>query len=53
MKKEYITVKEAALELRVHELTIYRWIKEGKLQSVKVGQKNVRIEREELNKIIK
>ena len=31
------TVKEVATELGVHQQTVYRWIKSGKLESIKIG----------------
>ena len=31
-----ITIKEAANFLRINRLTLYRWIKEGKVRTVKV-----------------
>lgn len=40
--EEYYTVNQAALVLKVHPLTIRRYIKEGRLKAVKVGG-NVRI----------
>jgi len=39
---EFYTVNQAAIALKVHPLTIRRYIKEGKLKAVRVGG-NVRI----------
>lgn len=33
-----LTVREAATQLRVSRPTIYRWIKTGRLKSVRYGQ---------------
>lgn len=38
---EFMTVKEVAARLRVTEVTVYRWIGEGKLASTKVGGKRL------------
>lgn len=38
MKREYYMPQEVADMLGVKVLTIYRWIKEGKLHAVKIGQ---------------
>jgi acetyl-CoA synthetase len=48
---EYLTVQEIAKMLKVHEQTVFRWIREGKLESVKIGS-NLRITQEQLNKFI-
>lgn len=45
--EEFYTVNQAALVLKVHHLTIRRYIKEGKLKAVRVGG-NVRISVNEL-----
>ena len=34
----FLTVKEVAAMLRVSEMTIYRLVKSGELESVKVGR---------------
>lgn len=44
---ELYTISQAALTLKVHQLTIRRYIKEGKLKAVKVGG-NVRVPLNEL-----
>jgi excisionase family DNA binding protein len=48
---EYLTVQEIAKMLKVHEQTVFRWIREGKLESVKIGS-NLRITREQLDEFI-
>lgn len=40
--EEFFTVNQAAISLKVHPLTIRRYIKEGKLKAVRVGG-NVRV----------
>ncbi len=40
--EEFYTVNQAAITLKVHSLTIRRYIKEGKLKALRVGG-NIRI----------
>ena len=47
-----LTCKQAAELLQVHEWTVRRWIRENKLESVKIGHTR-RIMREQLDKMIK
>ena len=44
---ELYTINQAALTLKVHQLTIRRYIKQGKLKAVRVGG-NVRVPLNEL-----
>lgn len=44
---DLLTVKQAAILIKVHHLTIRRYIADGKLKAVKVGG-NVRISEKEL-----
>lgn len=44
---------EAAIYLGVSVKTIYRWIDNGKLKAVKVGDKLIKISREEIIEIQK
>ncbi len=46
-----LTADELARVLRVGRTTVYRWAKEGRLPSVKIG-KTVRFNRLEIEKII-
>jgi excisionase family DNA binding protein len=51
---EYLAVKEAADRLGVHENTIRRAIKDGRLDAVKVGQRGAwRIEASALDRLIR
>ncbi len=50
-KKEFYLAQELADKLRVHIMTIYRYIKAGKLKAHKIG-KEFRIERDEFNKFL-
>lgn len=50
-KVEYYTIEEIAVMLKVAYLTVYRWIRSGKLVAVKAG-KQYRIERSKLDKFL-
>jgi len=52
MNENYYTVKEVADMMKVHENTIWRWIKEGKLKSFKLPSGRTRISGLELDKIV-
>ena len=49
--KEMLTIKELAEKLRVHERTVRRWIKKGKIRVIKVDRA-IRISDEEYNRLI-
>lgn len=49
---ELLTVSEVAKTLGLHEITIRRHIKQGRLKALKVGRK-VRIKREDLEEFMK
>jgi excisionase family DNA binding protein len=34
---EFVTVAEVAKRLRVSKMTVYRWVRSGDLESVRVG----------------
>ncbi len=51
MQKELLRPDEAASLLRVSRWTIYRWIKEGKLEATKIGG-SLRIFRTSIDKLI-
>jgi len=50
-KKEFYTTRELADKLRVNIMTIYRYIKKGKLKAYKIG-KEFRIDRKEFDKFL-
>ena len=50
-KKEFYTAKELAEKLRVNIMTIYRYIKAGKVKAYKIG-KEFRIDKETFNKFL-
>ena len=50
-KQEYYIAKELAEKLRVNIMTIYRYIKAGKLKAYKIG-KEFRIDKDEFNKFL-
>ncbi|MGH2533406.1 MAG: helix-turn-helix domain-containing protein [Thermomicrobiales bacterium] len=49
---ELLTIREAAQILRVSEVTISRWIKQGRLPSYRVGPRVIRIRRDDLDRIV-
>lgn len=51
-KQQYYTIQEIAEQLKVAYLTVYRWIKEGKLEAVRAG-KQYRIRQSDLDKFLK
>ena len=48
--KAMLTIKELAEKLRVHDRTVRRWIKQGKIQVIKVDR-TIRISDEEYNRL--
>jgi len=50
-KREFYTAKELAEKLRVNIMTIYRYIKAGKVKAHKIG-KEFRITKQEFNKFL-
>jgi len=50
-QKEFYLVEELAKKLRVSNMTIYRYIKAGKLKAYKIG-KEFRIGKKEFNKFL-
>jgi len=50
-KQEFLTAEEVAEMLKVNIMTIYRYIKAGKIQAYKLG-KNFRIEKQEFDRFI-
>jgi excisionase family DNA binding protein len=50
-KEKYYTIEEVAEMLRVAYMTVYRWIKAGKLEAIKAG-KQYRISETQLSKFL-
>jgi len=50
-EQEYYTAKELADKLRVNIMTIYRYIKAGKLKAYKIG-KEFRIDKKEFQRFL-
>lgn len=51
MKYEFLTVEETAKILRVTKMTIYRYIKAGKITAYKIG-KDFRINKDEFDRFL-
>jgi len=47
-QEQYYSIEEVSKMLKVAYLTVYRWIKSGKLKAIKAG-KQYRISKTELN----
>ncbi len=47
------TIEEAAALLRVHRATVFRLVKEGKLERVYIGRRSARITRESLERFVR
>ena len=51
-KEQYYTIEEVAKMLKVAYLTVYRWIRAGRLNAVKAG-KQYRVKKEDLDVFFK
>lgn len=51
-ESQYYTVPQAARTLQVSATTIWRWIQAGKLPAFRVGDRNIRIRKEDLETVI-
>jgi excisionase family DNA binding protein len=49
----YLTVAEAAKELRVHPQMVYRMVKSGELAHLRAGPRAIRIPRSALDALVK
>ncbi|MFB2769796.1 helix-turn-helix domain-containing protein [Pelatocladus sp. BLCC-F211] len=50
---QFLTTREVAEHLRVHQRTVQRWISLGHLKATKVGPRVWRVRREDLDAFIK
>ena len=56
MEEIYLAPKEIAEELQIHEMTVLRWIRKGKLPSIKDGEgaaTRYRVKRSDLDQLVK
>ena len=51
--RQLLTPEKIAEKLNVSIFTVYRWIKAGKLKTIKLTKRNFRIEEKDLNRFIK
>lgn len=51
-KIKFYTVKETAEILRFTPLTIYRWLKKGKIHGIKLGGRQYRINKDEIDQFL-
>lgn len=49
--KEFLTVEEVALLLRCSKKTVYRFIKNGNIEAINLGERLTRIKRSTLDKL--
>lgn len=49
--EQYYTIKEVAEILKVAYLTVYRWVKDGKIEAYKLG-KEYRIKKIDIEKFV-
>ena len=52
MDNEYLTPEEIAAKLRVHEDTVRRWLRTGELEGIKIGKRQWRVKRRELEEYL-
>jgi len=52
MDSELLTASETAAKLKVHLVTIYKWIASGRLQAKRLPGGGLRIETKELDKLL-
>lgn len=50
---DFCTIPEAAKSLRVSMSTIWRWIDSGRLAAYRVGQRRIRIKKEDLAMVVR
>ncbi|MBE0408826.1 MAG: helix-turn-helix domain-containing protein [Anaerolineales bacterium] len=50
--RNLLTVLEVAEWARVHPKTVYRWIKEGKLEAIQFGPRTFRIPEDAISKFL-
>jgi putative molybdopterin biosynthesis protein len=51
MESKFMTIKEVAELLQLNKMTLYRYVKAGKIEAYKVG-KDLRIRREDFEKFL-
>ena len=50
--RNLLTVLEVAEWARVHPITVYRWIKEGKLEAIQFGPRTFRVLEDAIGKFL-
>lgn len=51
--ENFLTLKDVAERLGVSKVTLWRWVKAGKLSAVKLSQRTVYVRRDELDRFIR
>lgn len=50
--KKYLTVEQASVVFNINKVTLYRWIREGKIPATRTGQYGTRLELKEVEKVL-
>ncbi|MBA4417410.1 MAG: excisionase [Syntrophus sp. (in: bacteria)] len=50
--ENFLKLKDVAEKLGVSKVTLWRWIRDGKLSAVKLSQRTVYVRKEELDRFI-
>jgi excisionase family DNA binding protein len=51
--ENFLTLKDVAERLGVSKVTLWRWIKDGKLSAIKLSQRTVYVRKDELERFIR
>jgi excisionase family DNA binding protein len=51
--ENFLTLKDVAERLGVSKVTLWRWVKAGKLSAVKLSQRTVYVRKDELERFIR
>jgi len=53
IKEEWLTLEDVAKELNLQYQTVKQWALSGKLPSIKLGHRTIRVSRTQLNEFMK
>ena len=51
-ERSWLTVSEAAVELRIPRTRCYELIQQGELPAVRIGERSIRVNRQELERFL-
>ena len=52
MMEKLYTIQEVADLLQVHQMTVRNWINDGKIKSLRISERNIRISKAELDRFV-